>query len=305
MTLDGTPLNVFSDGIGALQVRIDGLAAGLFYDPDENPGHAGLEIREGDAIYPLQDGFETGIGRLLVEPQTVVESGPGTRTLHTAYTVGPHLRVSEDVTYTDGTSQILVHYGITNISPAPVSIRAAELADLYVGANDNGNGVISNVAPRFVGGRDEATGLVYGLQEITPWAGLQEGDFELVFTNFAASALNNTVDSEAPDNGVGVEWVLDNIAPGETRAIDVRWLLASPAPPGTESPKPLGRRRRHHPCRRTASCRRRSRARASTPRSARARSASRCPARRRSSTSRTRSRCRSARSSTRSRARSR
>ena len=80
------------------------------------------------------------------------------------------------------------------------------LADLFVGNNDNGNGVISNVAPRFVGGRDEATGLVYGLQEITPWAALQEGDFEFVFDNFSANGLNNTVDSAAPDNGVGVEF---------------------------------------------------------------------------------------------------
>ena len=56
--------------------------------------------------------------------------------------------------------------------------------------------MISNVAPRFVGGRDEATGLVYGLQEITPWTGLQEGDFELVFDNFAGDGLNNTVDSD-------------------------------------------------------------------------------------------------------------
>ncbi len=239
MTLDGTPLNVYSDGLGALQVRMDGLAAGLFYDPDENPGHAGLEIREGDSIFPLQDGFETAIGRVNTEGLSIVDPGTGTRTLHTGYFVGPHLYVTEDITYTDGTSRIDVHYGIKNISPAPVSIRAAELADLYVGANDNGNGVISNLSPRFVGGRDEATGLVYGLQEVTPWAGLQEGDFELVFTNFAAGALNNTVDSEAPDNGVGVEWVLDNIAPGETRPIDVRWLLASAAPPGTQSPKPL------------------------------------------------------------------
>ena len=57
--------------------------------------------------------------------------------------------------------------------------------------------------------------------------------------------------------------------PGETRAIDVRWLLASAAPPGTESPKPLADDDGIIDGRRTASCRRRSRARASTPRSAR------------------------------------
>ena len=170
------------------------------------------------------------------EPLTVVDNGGGTRTLHTAYQVGPNLRVSEDLTYTDGTAQIGVRYGITNISAAPTSIRVGALADLYVGNNDSGTGVIAATPPRFVGGRDDASGLVYGLQEITPWSAFQEGDFELVFDNFAANGLNNTVDSAAPDNGVGASWQIDNLAPGETRAIDVRWLLASPAPPGTVTP---------------------------------------------------------------------
>jgi hypothetical protein len=240
LMLDGAPLNVFADGLGAIQVRVDGIAAGLFYDPDQNPAHAGLEIKEGDSVYPLEDGFSTAPGRVNAEPLTIADNGAGTRTLHTAYTIGPDLRVSEDHTYTDGTTQIAVHYGITNVSGAPVSIRAGALADLFVGSNDSGNGVISNVAPRFVGGRDEGTGLVYGLQEITPWSALQEGDFELVFDNFAGNGLNNTVDSAAPDNGVGVTWQLDNIAPGETRGIDVRWLLAAPAPPGTVSPPAAG-----------------------------------------------------------------
>jgi hypothetical protein len=194
----------------------------------------------GATVYPLQDGFATAPGRVNVEPLTIADAGGGTRTLHTAYTVGPNLRVSEDYTYTDGAKQIGVHYGITNISGAPVSIRAGALADLFVGANDNGNGVISSIAPRFVGGRDEATGLVYGLQELTPWSALQEGDFQLVFDNFAGNGLNNTVDSTAPDNGVGVTWQLDNLAPGETRGIDVRWLLAAAAPPGTLSPGQAG-----------------------------------------------------------------
>ena len=83
-----------------------------------------------------------------------------------------------------------------------------------MGNNDSGNGAIRSESPRFVGGRDEASQLVYGLQEVTPWAALQEGDFELVFSNFAGDGLNGTIDSAAPDNGVGVSWQLDNIAPG-------------------------------------------------------------------------------------------
>jgi len=240
LMMDGSPLHVFADGLGAIQVRVDGVAAGLFYDPSENPAHAGIEIKEGDNVYPLQDGFSTSPGRVNVEPLTIADAGTGTRTLHTAYTIGPNLRVSEDHTYTDGTTQIDVHYGITNISSAPTTIRVGALADLYVGSNDSGNGVIAPGPPLFVGGRDEASGLVYGLQSVTPWSGYQEGDFEQVFENFAGDGLNGTIDSAAPDNGVGATWQLDNLAPGETRGIDVRWLMAAAAPPGTISPPPPG-----------------------------------------------------------------
>jgi hypothetical protein len=233
--LDGAPLNVFADGLGAIQVRQDGVAAGLFYDPDENPAHAGLEIKDGETYYPLEEGFDTAVGRTTVEPATVIDGGGGTRTLHSAYTVGPNLRVSEDIIYTDGASQIDIRYSIENVSGAPVALRAGALADLFVGNNDNGNGVIRSDSPRFVGGRDEATGLVYGLQEVTPWLAYQEGDFELVFDNFAGNGLTNSIDSAAPDNGVGVEFRTD-LAPGAVTVIAVRWLLAAPAPPGTVTP---------------------------------------------------------------------
>ena len=206
--LDSAPLNVFADGLGAIQVRQDGVAAGLFYNPDENPAHAGLEIKDGDTYYPLEDGFR----RRPDGSRAGAVDGPGRRhaRLHTAYMVGPNLRVSEDITYTDGSSQIEVRYAIPNTSAAPIALRVGALADLFVGNNDNGNGVISNVAPRFVGGRDDASGLVYGLQEITPWVAYQEGDFELVFDNFAGNGLANTIDSAAPDNGVGAEFLADS-----------------------------------------------------------------------------------------------
>ncbi len=236
-TLDGAPLNVFADGLGAIQVRVDGLAAGLFYNPEENPAHAGLEIKEGETVYPLQDGFSTAPGRVSAG-LTLSDLGGGRQRLEAIYTVGPNLRVTEQHTYSNGASSIDVRYAIANISGAPTSIRAGLLSDLYVGNNDSGNGAIRSESPRFVGGRDEASQLVYGLQEVTPWAALQEGDFELVFSNFAADGLNGTIDSAAPDNGVGVSWQLDNIAPGETRAIEVRWLLAAQAPPGTVTPPP-------------------------------------------------------------------
>ncbi|MBE2318970.1 hypothetical protein DVA67_023555 [Solirubrobacter sp. CPCC 204708] len=233
--IDGAPLNVIADGLGGIQIRQDGIAAGLFYDPDENPGHAGLEIKEGPNHYPLESGFDAAPGRTRLSGPTLADGG-ATKLLASVYTVGPNLRVTETISYTDNVPQVNIAYDIENVSTAPTSLRAGALADLYVGNNDSGNGAIAATPPRFVGGREETSGLVYGLQEVTPWRAYQEGDFEAVFANFAADGLNNTVDSAAPDNGVGVEFALDNLAPGERRTIDVRWLLASPAPPGTVTP---------------------------------------------------------------------
>ena len=166
--------------------------------------------------------------------------------LQSVYTVGTDIQVGETITYTNGAAFIDVAYTLTNISAAPVSLRAGELADLYVGDSDSGNGAISPVSPRFVGGRDPASGLVVGVVEQTPWLGFQEGDFEAVFDNFAANGLNNTVDTDAPDNGVGAEWQVD-LQPGETKPLSVRWLLL-----GARAAGHRRARQRHHHARRPA-----------------------------------------------------
>lgn len=237
--IDGSPLDVIADGLGALQVRQEGVTAGLFYNPDENPAHAGLEIKEGASYFPLESGFDQTPGRTRVSGPVLAGQGAA-KSLTSVYTVGANLRVTEVISYTDGAPRVDVRYGIENVSGVPTSLRAGALADLYVGNNDSGNGAIASASPRFIGGREERTGLVYGLQELTPWRAYQEGDFESVFANFAASGLANTVDSAAPDNGVGVEFALDDLQPGERRDIDVRWLLAAPAPPGTTTPTAPG-----------------------------------------------------------------
>ena len=234
VTLDGTPLNVYADGLGALQVRYDGQASGLFYDDTQNPAHAGLEVMQGSHYFPLQAGFDFEPERTAVAAPVVSGS-----TIHSVYMVGTDLRVTEDITYTNGTPFMDVTYGFTNVSSAPISFRVGELADLYVGANDSGNGVFAPGPPRFVGGRDPATGLVVGLQEQTPWVGYQEGDFGKVFDGFGSNEFNDTVDPTAPDNGVGAEWELGLLAPNQTGTVTARWLLDAPAPPGTIAPQVL------------------------------------------------------------------
>src|ERR1700754_2759912 len=91
--IDGTPLNVMADGLGSIQIRQDGLADGLFYDPEQNPAHAGLEIKEGAAYYPLEAAFDRTPGRTNVTLPTLAAQG-ATKSLASVYLVGPNLRVS-------------------------------------------------------------------------------------------------------------------------------------------------------------------------------------------------------------------
>ena len=126
-TLDGAPLNVIADGLGAIQVRVDGVASGLFYEPTENPAHAGLEIKEGDRVYPLEDGFDTAPGRVSAGI-TLSDLGGGTQRLHSEYTVGPNLRVAEDYTLHQrrlaGRGPLRDHQHVRTPRPRSASVRS-------------------------------------------------------------------------------------------------------------------------------------------------------------------------------------
>ena len=212
--LNGSPVDVYADGLGRLQFRFDGRTDGLFFPPDAEAADAGLEIVEGDAYIPL--GAET---RQSIAGPTV---NPGTIT--STYDVSDNLRVQETVSYTNGSRFVDIHYEIVNRTiENTISVRAGELADLYVAGSDAGTGVFDATEPRFVGGRGEA-GVTSGLVEVTPWAHYQEGQYGNVFSNFGTSGLTDTVDPELVDNGVGAEWAF-NLPGGATEEIDVRWSL--------------------------------------------------------------------------------
>jgi hypothetical protein len=226
--IDG-PLNVYSDGYGRLQFRYDVQPAGLFYPPGSNAANAGLEIVEGGTYYDV----ESGNGRNTVLAPAA--GGAGTRTLTSTYEVGANLRVQETLTYTDGNPFVDASYAIFNRANVATSFRAAVNADLYVGGNDVGTGVIQPTAPRFVGGREPVSGVVSGLQEIgdSQWSAFQEGDYQGVFNAFRDGVFNNAVDFAEVDNGVGVQWNVVDLPGGATRTLNARWLLATAAPPGS------------------------------------------------------------------------
>jgi CSLREA domain-containing protein len=215
----GNPLDVYADGTGRLQFRFNGQTAGVFYDPASEQGNAGLALREGDQYSP--PGSATP-----AEGPTLQTIGAGTRALHSVYTAG-NLRVTEDVTYTDRTQAVDVRYVIANVSGVPVTFSAGALADLYAAGSDNGRGVIETGPPRFVGGLS-ANGALTGLVERTPWSHYQSGHYSEIFFNFSSGALNDQVDADVVDNGVGAQWDFNDVAPGDSRTIDVSWRLGEP-----------------------------------------------------------------------------
>ena len=146
--------------------------------------------------------------------------------LTSVYKVGPHLQVTETLSYTDGTQEVGVEYSIENISGAAVTFRAAELADLDPGDDDGRNFVLGNDGSHVLGGWTPAGALV-GLQENTPWGIYQAGSYDEVFANFATVGLSGGVDPILKDNGLGAQWNVTALPPGNDVALDVTWRLAA------------------------------------------------------------------------------
>ncbi len=222
--LDGSPIDVWSNGAGQLQFRYDGYLSGLFFDPVSNEPNAGfLVLIDGDSV--PWDSVTT------VSGPTVTTLPDGRRALQSTYDFSTYARVNEQLAYRDGEQVADAQYTVTNISGQAHDIRAGLLADLYVAGNDVGTGVLTGSAPnRFVGGRSSG-GVMSGLNEITPWSAYQESGFSAdhdIFDDFNAGGLKNTVDPNLVDNMVGVQWNLGTLAPGQAQTVQTRWTLGQP-----------------------------------------------------------------------------
>jgi hypothetical protein len=231
--IDGFPLDVYADGLGALQARFDGKPDGEFYSPSDNPGHAGLELVD----TPPGAGFSTRLTPAPVSGPVLSRTG-NTQTLHSVYTetdgTNALYQVTEDVSYAGGSSEFRLHYVIQNLQGVPASFRAGELADLFTGDSDSGTGLFDATPPRFVGGQSPNGGSG-GLREVTPWSHFQESQYGDVFSNFETSntdpssgpvGLDDTIDPNPVDYGAGAEWDYGNIAPGASVTIDAAWQFS-------------------------------------------------------------------------------
>jgi hypothetical protein len=222
--LDGSPIDVWSNGAGQLQFRYDEYLSGLFFDPVSNEPNAGLVV--------LIDGDSIPWDRVTTVSGPAVTTLPdGRRALVSTYDFSTFVRVDEQLAYRDGTQTADAQYTLTNISGQSLDVRAGLLADLYVAGNDVGTGVLTGAQPsRFIGGRSSG-GVVSGLTEITPWSAYQESGFTAdhdIFDDFNGGGLKNTIDPDLVDNMLGVQWNLGTLAPGQAQTVQTRWTLGRP-----------------------------------------------------------------------------
>jgi hypothetical protein len=233
--IDGTPLNIYADDAGRLQVAFDGSAAGEFFLPSLQPANGGLNIAvaQGSSAFAVY-GFR-GLPFLSAAAPTVTGDGSAGNpwVLSTSYSTDtPNTNlavvVNEKLTYVNGTTDVGVQYTLVyqgDLS-GPVNVRAYEAADLYVSGNDAGAGFFAPGPPRQVGGINQAQGSSARLVEQSPaWSHYQEGRYSDVFDVVgAAGTFNDTVDSTLLDNGVGVQW--DGIilpTQGSSQTVQVTW----------------------------------------------------------------------------------
>jgi hypothetical protein len=229
-SIAGSPLSVYTDGLGGVQIMVEGNDAGVFYNPFSvglgTAPHAGLEaVVDGTA-------FQLGVYRVQTVPTQVVDLGSGNRVLQSEYDLQvtgtpPTLHVKELLTNVNGSPVVGVQYEVTNVSGAPAGVRVGMLGDLYSGGNDVGTGqLINQGGARIVVGTSASTGAQSGVMEIDPpWSAYQEGLYSNVFASFTGAGLNDTVDPNAVDNAVGAQWDLGTMQPGASEVVATGWLV--------------------------------------------------------------------------------
>ncbi len=222
--IDGRPLDIAADGLGRLQLRFNDEVEGAFSDRLDDIGAAGLAFLSGGVYYPAGGPDVQGpqLGRRTpISGPTASITGAGGRRLASSYFVGGNLRVDETVTYLDGTGTVGLRYAIRNISSAPVSFRAGELAMVAeIGVGEASSGM--------VGIRDPQGGVIRLRQGATPWRAVQASQAFTdtdVYQRFGGTGLSGEVDDESAEQ-LGAEWEVEGLAPGAERVIEVSWELA-------------------------------------------------------------------------------
>jgi hypothetical protein len=250
-TIPGSPLTVYANDAGQLQVAFTGSATGEFFPGSLSPASAGVNVAESTSPPNLTVyGFRGSLP--LVQDSNRPSPGlTGNGSAGSPYTLTINLsddgflHVQEVLTYVNGTTDVGVRFTLQAFDNA-VTGRLYAAADLYVAGNDQGVGSLDPGPPRQVGGVNEAAGSSARLVEGTPaWDHFQESFYDSVYsvitdsTSTTAPNLNDAINPTLGDNDVGVQWNFASLSanlPGQTYSATWRFkhfsaldLTATPA----------------------------------------------------------------------------
>jgi hypothetical protein len=226
-TIPGSPLTVYANDLGQLQVAFTGSAAGEFFPGTLAPASAGVNVAlaQSQQTPPLTVYGFRGSAPLVQDSRpspglTGDGSAGNPYTLTINLTDGANLHIQEVLTYVNGTTDVGVRFTLEAFDNA-VTGRLFEAADLYVAGDDQGVGVLDPGPPLQVGGVNAAAGSSARLVQGTPaWDHYQESFYDSVYsviagsTNTSAPNLSDTVNPALGDNDVGVQWNFANLPSG-------------------------------------------------------------------------------------------
>ena len=233
--IDGSPLNVYADDAGRLQVGFDGSPTGEFFGGSLAPADAGLNLAVASLLSPTQFTVYGFLGPEVqggasFTPALPVPTVTGNGTVATPwklvanYDAGGLVHVVETLTYVNGTTDVGVRYTLSAFDNS-VRVRAYTAADLLVAGDDQGVGFLDAGPPRQVGGVNQAAGSSARLVEVasSPWSLFEEANYSDVFNVVkAAGSFNNNVDPALVDNGAGAQWDVDSLDT-EDHVFDTVW----------------------------------------------------------------------------------
>ena len=235
--IPGTPLQIYANDNGQLQVAFAGSSTGEFSPPALAPASAGLNVALLDVQLP--DPFQVFgfLGTAFTSEVAPVVSGNGSAaspwTLSTTYRTGsmgsnPNIRVTETLTYVNGSTDVGAQYVVENNSDtSTLRVRVYEAAHFSA----PGVGFLAAGPPLQVGGINQLEGNASRLVQSTPWSRYQEAGFNDVFnvirnTDQGAAGFSNTIDPRLLDNSAGAQWDIDTLPNGDSRTFQVVWRFS-------------------------------------------------------------------------------
>lgn len=221
--IDGDTLDLFADAQGRFQIIPTGESAGVFFPPTSGAPNAGIEAVIGGTPVPL------GVGRSTISGPTPTQLPFNAQALNSSYTItagSNQIQVDEQLGYVTGAPVVSAIYTITNLSPTEVNVRLGAIAHLSFPGNGLAVGQLTGAPPtRQLYANNPATGRKIALFEDTAWSAFEEGSFDDVFAGFQFTTLDNTVDPNPVDAGLGAQWDLGTMAPSQQSQISFGWYV--------------------------------------------------------------------------------